>query len=251
MSHQCLLIVVVMNPIAAIDSDYSSRGTPVILLLQTHQSGADYSRLYSKLRLLLYRVRELDVKYKTAKKIDHQNLKVTTPKGEQLHFSFHLESGLGSNNCHCYFPIKLHFSTPMKIMLFTVWIWFIQLCSSTGLKLPTTRDSASNFQHSITASKLFQFPPLDVWRIRTELFILISILTKMYENDRIQICCDVPNSAGMSLWLPDVLNYSFLWAIIEWGISLNTFRTQMTWTPTNTLPTLSKNMPWSSASVLS
>ena len=81
----------------------------------------------------------------------------------------------------------------------------------------TTRDLASNFQHSITASKLFQFTPLDVWRIRTELFILISSLTKMYENDRIQICCDVPNSAGMSLRLPDVLNYSFLWAIIERG----------------------------------
>ena len=81
----------------------------------------------------------------------------------------------------------------------------------------STRNFDPNFQHSITASKLFRFTPLDVWRIRTELFILISSLTKMFENDRIQVCCDVPNSAGVSLRLPDVLNYSFLWAIIERG----------------------------------
>lgn len=117
MSHHRLSIIVVMNPIAAIDVDYYSRGTPVILLLQSHRSGADYPKLYRKLRSLLNRVKELDTKYKSAKKFDSRNLKVATPKGEPFYFSFHLKSRLGSNIYCCRIPHKFHSSTAMRIML--------------------------------------------------------------------------------------------------------------------------------------
>ena len=116
MSHHCLSIIVMMNPIAAIDVNYDSRGTPVILLLQSHQSGADYPRLYRKIRSLLNRVKELDTKYKSAKKFDYRNLKVATPKGEPFYFSFHVKSGLGSNIYCCRIHLKFHSSTAMRIM---------------------------------------------------------------------------------------------------------------------------------------
>lgn len=78
-------------------------------------------------------------------------------------------------------------------------------------------DFTFSFRRLISDSEVFQFTPLDVWRIRTELFIFISSLTKMYENDRIENCCEESPSPGVSLRLPDVLNYSFLWAIVVPG----------------------------------
>lgn len=83
----------------------------------------------------------------------------------------------------------------------------------------TVTDRDRNFQNSITESRQFQITPLDVWRIRSEIFVFVSSLTKMYENDRIQNYCEEPKSTtpAKALRLPDVLRFDFLWAIIQPG----------------------------------
>lgn len=81
------------------------------------------------------------------------------------------------------------------------------------------QDRDNNFKNSITESRQFQITPLDVWRIRSELFVFISSLTKMYENDKIQNCCvgSKLTTPAKALRLPDVLRFDFLWAIIQPG----------------------------------
>ena len=82
MSHQRLSIVTVMNPIAAIDSQFKSRGIPAILFLQPCQSGADHTKVFNRIRLLLNRIRQSDSKYMSSQKFNYRNLPVKTPTGE-------------------------------------------------------------------------------------------------------------------------------------------------------------------------
>ena len=56
----------------------------------------------------------------------------------------------------------------------------------------TDADISDNFSKRITKSVQFGFTPLDIWRIRSELYTFIGRLSTVYKQDRLDL---VPESA--------------------------------------------------------
>ena len=102
----------------------------------------------------------------------------------------------------------------------------------------TWSDIRDNFRSSITSSNAFKYSPLDIWRIRSELFIFAQRLAKMYQRSKRQCGCSKfsiplspaqlpatshvgkvssPGRKGSQYALPSHLDYSFLSSIIEVG----------------------------------
>ena len=98
----------------------------------------------------------------------------------------------------------------------------------------TANDIKTNFVHSITNHPRFKFCALDQWRIRSESYLLIMTLSRMYTDDRILddstkptpgvVCDHSPRAtqetqASTNINVPALLNCSFLSASIDAGDS--------------------------------
>ena len=96
----------------------------------------------------------------------------------------------------------------------------------------TANDIKTNFVHSITNHPRFKFCALDQWRIRSESYLLIMTLSRMYTDDRILddstkptpgvVCDHSPRAtqetqASTNINVPALLNCSFLSASIDAG----------------------------------
>ena len=94
----------------------------------------------------------------------------------------------------------------------------------------TAIDIKTNFARSITNHPRFKFCALDQWRIRSESYLLIMTLSRMYTDDRILddstkrtpgvVCDHSPRAtqetqASTNINVPALLNCSFLSASID------------------------------------
>jgi len=87
----------------------------------------------------------------------------------------------------------------------------------------TKNDLKMKFASSITDSSIFKFCPLDVWRCRTEAYVLVMNLARMYSTERvldasmsIQSKSFVDDSCPV-VRVPGLLNCTFLSANIDKG----------------------------------
>ena len=103
---------------------------------------------------------------------------------------------------------------------------------SLGHTVFTANDVKTNFVHSITNHPRFKFCALDQWRLRSESYLLLMTLSRMYTDDRIiddstkpapsMVCGRSPRTtqatqASTNINVPALLNCSFLSASIDAG----------------------------------
>lgn len=214
--EHCSLLVL-YNPLLALSNEKTTKSF-MMLLDTSRQPIATKNLLSHRVRSWLNRILENDDGTSNGNRFTDLNYRLHDPEGNTLvvdYLPFVLLSPANPRAVQ-----KHHLIQDVGVYVLKHIHSILLLDSSIFLD----HDSEDNYSAMLTRSGLFKFTPLDIWRMRSEMYIFIRRVAYLYKTHRVldsaldKTLCSTPVIRdGYNIKVPSLLRYSYMTMMIEVG----------------------------------